>query len=230
MLKGLRATVIWILVIFVTFLSVTISIDRYVTFVTKNSIVDTQAARDLQPRAIIVLGAAVRPDGSLSPMLQDRLDKGFELYQAGVANKVIVSGDHGQDHYDEPGHMKEYLVKRGIPENDVFEDHAGFSTYDTVYRAQAIFDASPAVFVTQRYHLYRTLFTAHQLGLPAVGVACDTREYAGQSQRDMREILARVKDFFLVTYDATPIYLGDKIDLDGPASQTDDGKALVPAQ
>lgn len=230
MLKGLRAMLAWVLVLFVTFLAVTFFVDRHIMRVVSASLVDENAANATNARAIVVLGAGVRPDGSLTPMLKDRLDKAYELFERGASKRIIVSGDHGASHYDEPGHMKAYLVSKGIPKEDVFEDHAGFCTYDTVYRAKAIFDAAPAIFVTQEYHLPRTLYIAYKLGLPAVGVKCDTRRYVGQSQRDIREILARVKDFFLCEYKPNPKYLGQKIDLAGSGDQTDDKPAALVEQ
>ena len=109
---------------------------------------------------ILILGAGVRDDGSPTLMLADRLDQGLALYQQGAAPKIIVSGDHGSSGYDEVNTMKAYLVERGIPSEDVFMDHAGFSTYDSLYRARDIFQAQKLIIVTQKYHLYRALYIA----------------------------------------------------------------------
>lgn len=171
---------------------------------------------------IIVLGCQVRDDGSLSDMLRDRLLRGLELYQTGVSSKLLMSGDHGQDDYDEVGAMKQFAVNNGVPSENVFMDHAGFSTYETVYRAKEIFRAHKVVIVTQEYHLYRTLYIAEQLGLEAYGVASDLNVYGGQAKRDVREVLARCKDFAMCLFKPEPTYLGDAIPVSGNGNLTND--------
>lgn len=171
---------------------------------------------------IIVLGCQVRDDGSLSDMLRDRLLRGLELYQTGVSTKLLMSGDHGQDDYDEVGAMKQFAVNNGVPSENVFMDHAGFSTYETVYRAKEIFRARKVVIVTQEYHLYRTLYIAEQLGLEAYGVASDLNVYGGQIKRDVREVLARCKDFAMCLFKPEPTYLGDAIPVSGNGNLTND--------
>lgn len=128
-------------------------------------------------------------------MLQDRLDEGVKLYKEGIASKIIMSGDHGREEYDEVNIMKEYAIEQGVPSEDIFMDHAGFSTYESIYRAKEIFDADNIVIVTQEYHLYRALYIAEKLDINAYGVNSDPRKYSGQTFRELREILARNKDF-----------------------------------
>ncbi len=179
---------------------------------------------DLLPQAdcIIVLGAGLRPDGSPSHMLRDRLDCAIELYYSGIANKIIMSGDHGRTEYDEVNTMKNYAVTKGVPAEDIFLDHAGFSTYDTVYRAKEIFCVEAPVIVTQKYHLYRAVYNARSLGIDAYGVNSDPFRYVGQTMRDIREAAARVKDFVYCIFKPEPTYLGEKIDINSvPASATD---------
>lgn len=179
---------------------------------------------ELLPKAdcIIVLGAGLRPDGSPSHMLRDRLDCAIELYSEGVADKIIMSGDHGRTEYDEVNTMKNYAVTKGVPQASIYLDHAGFSTYDTVYRAKEIFCIKAPVIVTQKYHLYRALYNARSLGLDAYGVNSDPFRYVGQTVRDIREAAARVKDFFYCIFKPEPTYLGEKIDINSvPASATD---------
>lgn len=170
---------------------------------------------------IIVLGCGVREDGTPSPMLGDRLYIGMELYNAGVSDRLLMSGDHGREHYDEVNTMKNVAVESGIDPNAVFCDHAGFSTYDSIYRAKEIFLADRIVIVTQEYHLYRALYIAEKLGVEAWGVSCDLNVYAGQSARDLREIAARAKDFFYCLWGVEPTFLGETISLEGDGSQTD---------
>lgn len=171
---------------------------------------------------ILVLGCGVNADGTPSLMLKDRLECSLELYQLGAASKLLMSGDHGQPDYDEVGTMKQYAVHAGVPSSDVFMDHAGFSTYESMYRAKEIFQAKKVVIVSQEYHLYRAIYIAQALGLDAYGVAADGQGYAGQWSRDIREILAQVKDFFTSIFQPKPTYLGEAIPVNGNGDLTND--------
>lgn len=173
---------------------------------------------------IIVLGCQVRSDGSPSHMLEDRLKRGVALYDLGAAPKLLMSGDHGTESYDEVNAMKRFAVDAGVPSVDVFMDHAGFSTYETVYRAKEIFGADKVLIVTQQYHLYRAIYIAKALGVEAYGVAADYRQYSGQFSRDIREVLARVKDFGMGIFQPEPTYLGEAIPISGNGDLTHDDK------
>lgn len=173
---------------------------------------------------ILILGASVRSNGTPSPMLRDRLDQGILLYFDGLANKVLMSGDHAEDNYDEVNTMKKYAINSGIPSSDVFMDHAGLNTYDSMYRLKYVFGANKVVIVTQEYHLYRAVYIARKLGLDAYGVASDPREYSGQTYRDIREILARVKDYFKVQIEPESTYTGEPIPVLGDGDVTNDKK------
>jgi len=170
---------------------------------------------------VIVLGAGIWGDEP-SPMLEDRLAKGLELYEAGVVPKIIMSGDHGQTDYDEVNLMKSYAKERGVPSEDVFMDHAGFSTYDSMYRAKHVFRAKRVVIVTQEYHLYRAVYIANQLGLDAYGVSTDPRIYGDEAFREAREILARDKDFFKCIAKPKSTFVGDPIPISGDGNATND--------
>ena len=116
-------------------------------------------------------------------------------------------------------------MQKGISSENIFMDHAGFSTYDSIYRAKHIFEAKKVIIVTQKYHLYRALYIANQLGLKAYGVNADPRQYAGATYREIREILARNKDFIkCVVFKPSPTYLGDSIPVSGNGDMTNDGK------
>ena len=171
---------------------------------------------------ILVLGAAVKPDKTPSNMLYDRIMTGVSLYKAGVSARIIMSGDHGRSDYNEVGTMKEYAVNEGVPSEDIFMDHAGFSTYESLYRAKEIFGADRIIIVSQEYHLYRALYIAKALGIEAYGVSADLRSYSGQYKRELREILARNKDFILAIAKPVPSVLGDSISLDGSGDVTND--------
>ncbi len=170
---------------------------------------------------ILVLGCKVRPDGSPSAMLSDRVDQSVEVYLAGGAPKILMSGDHGKADYNEPLAMKQTALGQGVPEEDIFLDHAGFSTYESIYRAKAVFGAKKIIIVTQEYHLPRALHLAKVLGLEAYGVAADGNNYSGQGMRDLREFLARGKDFVQGIFRPKPKNLGQPVSLKGDGSVTD---------
>ena len=188
----------------------------------RSRIVSPAEAADFGADCILVLGAGLLPDGSPSLMLGERIQTGVDLYKAGVAPKLLMSGDHSRSDHDEVNAMKDAALARGVPSADIFMDHAGFATYDSFYRAGAVFGVKKVVVVTQAYHLPRALWIARALGLEAVGVACDTRRYAGQLYRDVREILARDKDFFKCILKPLPRYLGEAIPIWGSGDVTND--------
>ena len=188
----------------------------------KQILTPNEAARLTDVDCILVLGCGVRADGSPSDMLYDRLRRGVELYEAGAAPKLLMTGDHGREDYNEVDVMKSFAVDAGIASEDVFMDHAGFSTYESMYRAKEIFQAKKIIIVTQEYHLYRAIYIAERLGMEAYGVASDYRTYSGQTARDVREILARVKDFGTSLFKPKPTYLGDAIPIWGDGNLTND--------
>ena len=133
-----------------------------------------------------------------------------------------MSGDHGKTDYNEVETMKQYAIDEGIDSENIFMDHAGFSTYESIYRAKEVFGVKKMVIITQEYHLYRALYIAEKLGIEAYGVASDYHIYAGQFMRDLREILARAKDFVTTIVKPEPTYLGDFIDIHGDGDITND--------
>ena len=198
-------------------------INGHVKSVGKGKIITVEQASELENvDCIIVLGCQVRDDGSLSAMLRDRLWRALELYEAGVSPKLLMSGDHGREDYDEVGAMKNYAIENGVPSENIFMDHAGFSTYETVYRAKEIFEADKVVIVTQEYHLYRALYIAEKLGIEAYGVPSDFHVYGGQLMRDAREVLARCKDWLMCIFKPEPTYLGEAIPVSGNGDLTND--------
>ena len=201
-----------------------IGINLCVTISTKNQIIKENEYANLSDiDCIVILGAGIWGDKP-SPMLEDRLLEGINLYQNGVSNKIIMSGDHGRKEYDEVNIMKNFAIENGIPSENIFMDHAGFSTYESIYRARNIFGAKKVVIVTQKYHLYRALYIANKLGLETYGVNADPRKYVGATYREMREILARDKDFIKCIFKPEPTYLGNTISLDENGDVTNDSK------
>lgn len=199
-------------------------INAIVKWSTGHQIVSSEEAAKLEDiDCILVLGCFVKDDGQPSDMLLDRLTRGVELYDLGAAPKLLMSGDHGRKEYDEVAAMKQFAIDAGISSEDVFMDHAGFSTYESIYRAKEIFQADKILIVTQEYHLYRALYIANQLGVEAYGVFSDYHTYVGQFMRDFREVLARVKDWATCIFKPKPTYLGDAIPIFGDGNLTNDG-------
>ncbi|MCL2775199.1 MAG: YdcF family protein [Oscillospiraceae bacterium] len=171
--------------------------------------------------AVMVLGALVySKSGEPSPTLKDRLDYGYELYSQGKAKKILVSGDHGRKDYDEVNVMKDYLMEKGVPREDIFMDHAGFNTYDSMYRAKEIFGVESLLICTQDFHIARSLYIARSLGINAYGYPCKDTSINAQINK-LRESLARVKAIADVTVKRKPKYLGDAIPISGNGILTD---------
>lgn len=203
-------------------LALVFSLNAYVVTSVDGRIISAEIAAGFDDfDCIIVLGAGVR-NGSPSPMLQDRIDCGVALYLDGVAPKIIMSGDHGRKDYDEVNVMKAEAIEAGVPSEDVFMDHAGFSTYESIYRAKEIFGAKKVLIVTQKYHLFRALYIARELGVEAYGVSADVRSYRGAVYREVREVLARNKDFVKCIFKPESTYLGEAIPVSGDGNITND--------
>ena len=205
-----------------------LGINSYVKKSAADQIITPEGAAELTDAdCILVLGCYVYDSGRPSDMLADRLRRGIELYQTGAAPKLLMSGDHGQKDYNEVKAMKLKAMEAGIPSEDVFMDHAGFSTYESIYRARDVFAADKVIIVTQEYHLYRALYIANALGVEAYGVAADYHTYVGQANREVREILARNKDFATSILKPNPTYLGEVIPVSGDGNLTNDEEMEV---
>ena len=176
----------------------------------------------LEADCILVLGAGVREGGKPSLMLSDRLSTSIALYESGFCDRLLMSGDHGRVEYDEVNVMKDIAVEAGVPSEHVFMDHAGFNTYDSLYRAKHIFQADRVIIVTQQYHLYRALYIARSLGIEAIGVAAPGENYYGQTYREVREMAARTKDFLLTITKPEASIMGEAIPVSGNGNVTND--------
>ena len=220
----MKKVLIYGIIIIAILMIIVLGINLYVRASTNKQILgenDYTKLSDIE--CIIILGAGVWGDKP-SPILEDRLLEGIKLYQNNVSDKIIMSGDHGRESYDEVNIMKNYAIEKGVKSEDIFMDHAGFSTYESIYRARDIFKAKKIVIVTQKYHLYRALYAANCLGLEAYGVGADPRQYSGATFRELREILARDKDFIKCIFKPKPTYLGDTIPVSGNGDVTNDDK------
>lgn len=166
----------------------------------------------------IVLGASVYSDGTLSPLLEERALTAFELHKEGRVKKILVSGDNHVSNYNEVIPIREYLVEKGVPTEDVFTDFAGFDTYDTMYRAVRIFGVKNALIVTQSFHLPRALFAARNVGLEAYGVSADKSD--SYIRNNLREFFATAKTYFEVVTDAPSLFLGRQIPISGDGRES----------
>lgn len=181
-------------------------INLYVILNTTSNIIIKEEYQQLKAvDYILVLGASVRRERP-SPMLEDRLKKAIELYNINTQNKILVTGDHTKEDYDEVTIMKNYLLENNIPEEKIIMDPAGVSTYDSIFRVQKQLKAKKIIIVSQKYHLYRALYIANSLGIEAYGVPADDIKYKGATYREVREILARNKDFIKSIIKPTSYY------------------------
>lgn len=224
MKKVFKRAVMVLLIIISAAILLFAAVNIYViSYASKYIITKEEAAKLENVQCITVLGAHVRSDGSPSLMLGSRLDTAIELYGLGVSDKMLLTGDHGRHEYDEVNNMMEYVLENSdIPKQNVFLDHAGFSTYESAYRAKAIFQIEKSVFVTQKYHLYRTVYNARKNGIEAYGVVCDDTDWPGMGYYKFRESLAIFKDFFGCLFGVRPTYLGEAIPVSGTAELSHD--------
>ncbi len=203
--------------------AIPLGINGYVVGSTQNRILSPEAAAQIEDvDCILVLGCGVWDENTPSPMLRDRLLTAMDLFDRGAAPKLLMTGDHGRVNYNEVSVMKNFAMEAGAASQDVFMDHAGFSTYESLYRARDVFQAKKIIIVTQKYHLYRALNIADALGIEAYGVSADLQRYAGQSGRELREVLARCKDFATGILQPKPTYLGEAIPIWGDGDLTND--------
>lgn len=178
-------------------------------------------AKDASAQPIVIVpGASVLSNGQPSDVLEDRLRAAHNLYATGKVEKILVSGDHGSADYDEVNAMRRYLLAQGVLAEDIFLDHAGFDTYDTMYRARNVFGVTNAIVVSQTFHLPRALYIAHHLGIDAYGVPAETQRYRKDAEFAFRERFANVKAYLDVLVMSAPQYGGLKIDSTGDGRAT----------
>lgn len=205
--KLLRNIVIVVLIVCVASFAAFFGISQYVVSSTRDDVHTIAQIEESGQHAdaIVVLGASVYADGTPSDILADRIEVAADLYFAGVAPAIIVSGDNTDAHYNESDAMKAYCIELGVPAMHVYVDHAGYDTYASIWRAQSVYGAQSIVVVTQAYHLYRALSIADGLGMSALGVAADKGDYDNQAAYSARENIARVKDFFQTLLRIPPV-------------------------
>lgn len=201
-------------------LTLVMTVSTTMVKLTAEGIVVTDAlSPDTDYDCILVLGAGVRDDGTPSDMLYDRVSVSAKVYAALGDTPLLMSGDHTGD-YNEVTVMKSLAVELGASSEDVFLDHAGYSTFESIYRAKEKFGAKRIIIITQEYHLHRALHIARELGMDAVGVSADLRNYRNQPHYDAREVLARFKDLFVAAKGEYEGSVGDAVNLNGNGDQT----------
>ena len=206
------------------FAQIPILINAYMFEFSSKYFLTVEEASDDNFDCVLVLGAGVWGDDP-SHLLEERLNKGIEIYNTGCTNRILMSGDHGRIEYDEVNVMKDFAVEKGAIAEEVFMDHAGFSTYESMYRAREIFQIKKVIIVTQKYHLYRAVYNARKLGLDAYGVAADGQynfSLPVRTYNATRESLARCKDFIWCIFKPEPTYLGEAIPINSSGVLTDD--------
>lgn len=222
--KKVKKLVAISLLLTVLLASVPLIINIYMVSYASRYILTPEEYKEKNVDCVMVLGAGVWESGP-SHMLEERLNRGVEVYNTGCTNRILMSGDHGRIEYDEVNVMKDFAVDCGAIPEEVFMDHAGFSTYESMYRARDVFDVKSVIIVTQEYHLYRAVYNARKLGLEAYGVAADGQyNYAIDVRlyNSTREALARTKDFFYCIVQPEPTYLGEVIPISASGELTDD--------
>ena len=225
--RGLKGILLRIIAVLITLgvlsAAAVAGISIYVCTVADKYIITPQEALELQDAdCAVILGCAVWAGNQPSPMLEDRLNGGIALYESGAVPKIIVSGDHGREYYDEVGVMRDWCLAAGVPSEDIFSDHAGFSTYESAVRAAKVFGVKRCVVVTQSFHLTRAVTLLRAQGIEAYGVPSDLRPYKNHYYNEIRELGARVKDLFYMIFRPAPTYLGEPIDIGGSGTVTFD--------
>lgn len=218
-----KSVLIFLLVLICLVAASPFLVNGYVVLSTQHLLITQEEAAAKDADCILILGAGLNYNGTPSLILKDRLDRGIELYSAGAAPKLLLSGDSGNKYYNEVNAMKKYAMEAGVPERDLLLDYAGFSTYESMYRAREVFDVECAIVVTQKYHEHRALYIGRGLGLDVHGVTAKDRNYVEQNAWDQREFLARCKDFYQVIVKTKPTYQTNVIPVEGdgllPAEQ-----------
>lgn len=215
MIKRIKVLFTLLIIFILTIMAINFYMLNYSkAYILDDKEVDIEFKKKSQDCAII-LGASVRADGMPSEILKLRLDKGIDLYNKGLVKKLLLTGDNGKVEYNEVEVMKDYILAKGISGEDIFLDHAGFSTYESMYRAKKVFNVKKAIVITQDFHQPRAVYIGSKLGLSIKGVPCEDVNRDKNNKDLMREVFARTKDFMKMIVKPKPTYLGEIIDISG---------------
>ncbi len=221
--KPIKKILLIVLLAIVGFVLVCVGFNVYVSIKASKYIVSDKNDIPEKVDAIIVPGAGLAADGTPGTVLKDRLDNAIKLYNEGVSDRILMSGDHGEEYHNEVRAMKDYAIEAGVPSEHIFMDHAGFTTYETMIRARDVFRVKTCVISTQKYHLIRAVYTARGLGLKAWGIHSGFHISSAKFLvLEAREFLARIKAVFSITFEPPPTYTGDEIPITGNGDVTND--------
>lgn len=214
MLKEPKKILKWAAISVLVVVFIVILINLSIVFKTKSKI---HISIETLPKAevVLILGARVHPDKRMSDIYLDRVQTALAVYWSGKAKKILVSGDHGGEYYDEVNTVRKFLLKEGVPAEDIFLNHAGFDTYDSMYRAKNIFGVSSVIISTQIFHLSRAIYISENLNIETSGISADRRKYLHSKDYRNRESFARIKAFLNVTFRSKSKFLGKKIPISG---------------
>lgn len=203
--------------------SIPVAANIYMCAYASRYIITLNDAQQMNVDCALVLGAGVK-NGSPTPLLKERLNCGVAVFNSGATNRILMSGDHGRENYDEVNAMKAYAKELSVPSDDIFMDHAGFSTYESMYRAKEVFCVKSAIVVTQKYHLYRAIYDARKLGIEAYGIDAEKLNYSFgvKLYNNSREFLARTKDVLWCIVKPSPTFLGEAVPINASGALTDD--------
>ena len=207
----------FVLIVF-GFLFIFVLATNIIFYVATKSYIYDDVANAPYAQVALIPGAAILQGGKLSSIFLDRTNMAIKLYEANKVSKIIVSGDNSTVSHNEVDPVRLYLISKGIPDQDIFLDHAGFDTYSTMYRARDIFGVSSVIIATQSFHLPRAVFIAQRLGIQAYGIRADVGRVLLRNY--IREALANEKAVFDLMFNIQPKYLGDKIPITGDGRST----------
>lgn len=243
-MKKSRKIMLTILVVVVFIIASILSVSQHIKTLEKDNIIGRyqegaetasdalyEKATDFEAEAIIVPGAAILSDKTPSPVLKARLDVAVDLYNKNVARRILLTGDgdNSQDYYDEISSMLAYIKGQGIPDEDIFCDHKGYSTFESMVRAKQVFGINRAIVVSQTFHLPRAVYIGQKMDMKTRGIASDqvgpkeiNRGFFRDENRELilREIMARNKDFFILKFKEKPNLTDEKIDINGDGTMT----------
>lgn len=243
-MKKSRKIMLTILMVAILIIASILSVSQHIKTLEKDNIIGRyqegaetasdalyKKATDFGAEAIIVPGAAILSDKTPSPVLKARLDVAVDLYNRNVARRILLTGDgdNSQDYYDEISSMLAYIKGKGIPDEDIFCDHKGYSTFESMVRAKQVFGINRAIVVSQTFHLPRAVYIGQKMDMKTRGIASDqvgpkeiNRGFFRNENRELilREIMARNKDFFILKFKKIPKLGDEKIDIDGDGTRT----------
>lgn len=167
----------------------------------KQILEESRLGDGFQADCVLVLGCGVKPDGTPSHMLVERVKAGSSVYEKTKAGYLLLSGDKSGESYNEPAVMKSLALENGIEEKDIVTDNIGYSTYESIYNAKTVYHVQKLIIITQPYHLPRALYIARSLGMEAYGYEAYLPLYPKQIIWSAREVAARNKDFLKCALD-----------------------------